>query len=101
MIIYYLIFFLFFIVYSLIIIKTKQLRFISYAISGSLIGFIFDLISFENGYYSYPDFYYIKIVGLPLSMTIEEGFAIAITIFLFENILNKFVRITQQKFQKQ
>ena len=49
-----------------------------------LFGFYFDITSFTFGYYSYPDFFVLKIFGLPISMTIAEGFSMTITIKVFE-----------------
>jgi len=65
--------------FCLLTAKNRRL-YIAYAISGSLLGFCADYVSFTSGYYSYPDFFPITIMGLPLSMTIAEGFAAAITI---------------------
>jgi len=49
-----------------------------------LFGFYFDVFSFMNGYYSYPDIFPVTIFGLPLSMTIAEGFSVVIVIRAFE-----------------
>jgi cytochrome bd-type quinol oxidase subunit 2 len=53
-------------------------------ISGMAFGFCFDIVSFTNGYYSYPGIYPITFMGLPVTMTVAEGFSVAITIRLFE-----------------
>lgn len=55
-----------------------------YFISGMLLGFYFDIVSFTNGYYSYSSMFPITIFGLPLTMTIAEGFSVAITMRIFE-----------------
>ena len=63
-----------------------------YFIFGMLFGFYFDITSFTFGYYSYPDFFMFKIFGLPITMTIAEGFSITITMKVFEiakNIIYK------------
>ena len=64
-------------------VKSKK-RYFLYFISGCVLGFYFDIVSFANGYYSYPDFYRLKILGLPFSMTLAEGFSVAIAIYIFE-----------------
>ena len=48
-----------------------------------LFGFCFDVISVSQGYYTYPELF-INIFGVPLTMTIAEGFSVAITVKLFE-----------------
>lgn len=63
-----------------------------YMISGSAIGFVFDLISFSNGYYYYPTIFPVTVLGLPLSMTIAEGMSVAITIRIFESVMDRFFR---------
>ncbi len=55
-----------------------------YFVSGMLLGFYFDIISFTNGYYSYSSAFPITIFGLPLTMTIAEGFSVAILMRIFE-----------------
>lgn len=68
-------------------IKTKKRRLYTiYFILGMMFGFYFDFISFTNGYYSYPSFFIFKMAGLPLGMTIAEGFAIVIFMNIFEII---------------
>jgi len=64
-------------------VKNKK-KYLLFFISGAILGFYFDIVSFTNGYYSYPGFYTIKILNIPLSMTIAEGCSVAITIYLFE-----------------
>jgi uncharacterized membrane protein YoaT (DUF817 family) len=68
-----------------IIYKEKNRKlYLLYFLTGMAFGLYFDIVSFTSGYYSYPDFYPMKISGLPLSMTIAEGFSVAITMKLFE-----------------
>jgi len=59
--------------------KRSRKRYLAYAVFGSMLGFFADMVSFMNGYYSYP-YYPVIILGLPFSMTIAEGFSAAITI---------------------
>jgi len=68
-------------------VKAKR-RYFFYFVAGSVLGYGFDLISFTNGYYYYPDFYKVLLFSLPVSMTIAEGFAVAITIYLSEFLGN-------------
>ena len=62
--------------------KRKKLYFL-YFIFGMIFGFYFDSISIISGYYSYPELF-ISVHGVPLSMTIAEGFSVVITIRIFE-----------------
>ena len=74
-------------------VENKKKYFI-YFMAGVILGFYFDIVSFMNGYYSYPDFYKFKILGLPFSMTLAEGFSVAIVIYLYESfkcILSKYL----------
>jgi hypothetical protein len=71
--------------YVYIVYKAKnRKRYLLYFVFGSLFGFYFDTVSFNLGFYSYPGIYAITIMGLPLSMTIAEGFAITITVRIAE-----------------
>ncbi len=84
---WHLIFVLLMISYLFIQLKVKAKRtYFVYFLSGSVLGFYFDFISFSNNYYSYPDFYGLTLFGLPITMTLAEGFSVAITMFIFENI---------------
>ncbi|MFH1182264.1 MAG: hypothetical protein V1702_04855 [Candidatus Woesearchaeota archaeon] len=64
-------------------------KYFFYFLAGCLLGFYFDIVSFTRGYYSYPGFYFLKILGLPFSMTLAEGFSVVITIRIFEFIKNR------------
>ena len=86
-IIWYAIFLVLLATYLVIQVLTGDKKYFIYFILGSFFGFYFDLISFINGYYSYPDFYHFKLFGLPISMTLAEGFSIAITIYLFNRFI--------------
>lgn len=54
-----------------------------------IFGFYFDIVSFMNGYYSYPDIFYVYLLGVPLTMTIAEGFAVAITIKMVSMLIGR------------
>ena len=86
----------------LVILRTSKIRkiYLLFFLFGMLFGFYFDIISFTFGYYSYPDFFLFKIFGLPLTMTIAEGFSIAITMKIFEivkNIIHKHSQAPQNE----
>lgn len=72
-------------VYCIYTAKNKR-AYTIYFLAGMGLGFYVDYISFTNGYYSYPAFYPFTVFGLPLTMTIAEGFATAITIRIFERV---------------
>lgn len=90
---WYSLFTLLFAVFLYILYKAKnRKKYLLYFIFGSLFGFYFDTVSFNLGFYSYPGLYAIRIMGLPLSMTIAEGFSVSITIRIaefFKDFLNK------------
>jgi hypothetical protein len=64
-------------------VKNKK-KYFTYFISGMVFGFFFDIVSFTQGYYSYPTFYKVTLLGLPVSMTIAEGFSVAIAMYIIE-----------------
>jgi hypothetical protein len=66
-------------------VKDKK-RYFIYFISAMILGFLYDIISFSQGYYSYPDFYRLTILGLPVTMTLAEGFSVVICFYLIELI---------------
>lgn len=71
-------------VFLLIIFRTKDRKlYLLYFLFGMIFGFYFDAISVYFHYYTYADLFF-KVVGVPLSMTIAEGFAVVITVRLFE-----------------
>ncbi len=78
------------IVFSIVLHRpdNRKLYFL-YFIFGMLFGFYFDLLSVAFGYYSYPDLL-TNVFGVPLSVTLAEGFAVAITMKLFEMIKSRF-----------
>jgi hypothetical protein len=69
-----------------VIVHTSEHRtkYLVYCVCGMLFGFYFDITSFTFGYYSYPDFFVLKLFGLPITMTIAEGCSVTITIKIFE-----------------
>jgi len=72
--------------YLIVQFSTKNKKYFYYLLLGMIFGFYFDIVSFTNGYYSYPDFYLFKVLGIPFTMTIGEGFSVAITIYIFDRI---------------
>lgn len=69
----------------LILIKEKDIKWLLYAILGSIYaGLIFDLASVQLGYYTFhiPNQFF----GVPYTVFIAEGFSIIIFLFLFEKI---------------
>ncbi|MBI4176668.1 MAG: hypothetical protein HY518_05660 [Candidatus Aenigmarchaeota archaeon] len=67
---------------SLYTARSRKLYLLYFAF-GALFGFYFDIVSVASGYYSYADLL-LGIYGVPLSMTIAEGFSVAIVIRVFE-----------------
>lgn len=75
------------IVYFIVLLKARNKRkYLAYFISGAIIGFVLDFVGVGQSYYHYYPFYGPIISGIPLSVTVAEGFAVAITICLFEFI---------------
>jgi hypothetical protein len=73
----------------------RKRKYMVYFFSGALLGFYFDIVSFTKGYYSYPNIFPLTIMGLPLSMTIAEGFSIVITMRIVE-----YVKSSSEKYWK-
>lgn len=67
--------------------RERESRWLFYFVFGAALGFFIDLVSVTNGYYSYPAFYHLTILGLPFSMTLAEGFSVSILIWLFEKLV--------------
>ncbi len=91
-IMWYIVFFLLFIGFLLILIASRDKKYFYYFIAGSIFGFYFDIVSFTFGYYSYPLFYKIQILGIPFGMTLAEGFSVAILIFAVERYAKVFLK---------
>ncbi len=73
------------IIFLIIVYRAKNRKpYLLYFIFGMAFGFYFDIISFALGYYSYPGFFPMKVLGLPFSMIIAEGFSVVIVIRIFE-----------------
>ena len=76
--------------YLLVLFRVKnRYTYFLYFVSGSLIGFYFDTIAISQGYYSYSPYGFV-IFGMPVLITLAEGFAVAITIYLFEWLVGHF-----------
>ena len=74
-----------FLVYTVILYRVREKkRYFFYFALGAALGFYFDIVSYMNGYYTYHDFYKLTFLGLPISMTLAEGFSVAITLYIFE-----------------
>jgi hypothetical protein len=85
---WYLCFLCFLLGFVYILWKERDWRFFFYFVFGSLVAFfVFDTFSTVLGYYQYSTQHFLfSIGGVPISMTIAEGFCIAITIYLFERL---------------
>ena len=83
---WYLFFALFAIGFIFVMWMRRETRYIFYFAFGSILGlFVFDLPSVILGYYKYStDPLLIPVFGVPLTMAVAEGFAVAITIFIYE-----------------
>lgn len=78
-------------VYGFILYTERNIKYFWYFIFGCLFGFMFDILSFNFGYYNYPNFYSITIFGLPFTMTLAEGFSIAVSIYVFEKYIKHYI----------
>jgi hypothetical protein len=89
MIVWYPFFFLFLAVFLLILYKERHIRYLFYAFFGAVFGFfLFDVPSVALGYYTYVESYYLfMLYGVPISMSLAEGFCVAITIYIYEKRL--------------
>jgi len=81
-------FIVFFLSFVCILVRERDYRFILYFIFGALAGFFFDIIQVNMGYYSYTEQAYMKLFfnGVPVTMTLAEGFCISITVYLYEKL---------------
>ena len=68
--------------------RERDPRFFLYFVFGSIVAFfVFDAPSSHFGYYEYlTQHYLVSFLGVPLSMTIAEGFCIAIAIYMYEKL---------------
>lgn len=85
--IWYLLFFpLFALGFTFVICKKREMRYIFYFIFGTAFGFgVFDAPSVALGYYTYStDPYLLPVYGVPLTIALAEGFAVAVTIYVYE-----------------
>jgi hypothetical protein len=74
--------------FLLILWKEGEIRYLFYAVFGSLTAFfMFDVPSSALGFYVYrSEYYFFSILGIPLTMTLAEGLCIAITIYAYEKL---------------
>jgi hypothetical protein len=74
--------------FLLILWRERDTRFLFYAVFGSLTAFfVFDVPSSALGFYAYKSEYYLLLIlGIPLTMTLAEGFCVAITIYAYEKL---------------
>jgi hypothetical protein len=74
--------------FACILWRERDARYIFYFVFGSLTAFlVFDLPSTAFGHYDYHvQHYLISLMRVPLSITLAEGFCIAITIYLYEHL---------------
>jgi len=79
-----------------ILIYSKDKRYFFFFITGAITGFYFDIVSVSQGYYTYYPFDLV-ILGVPLSVTIAEGCAIAITIFAYEHIIKNILKFISER----
>ena len=79
---------------------TKDKRYLFYFITGGIVGFYLDTVSVSQGYYSY-DYsfyqYFPMLFGVPLTFPMVEGASIAITIFIYQNVVSKAVSMVLKK----
>jgi len=74
---------------ALLVMTGRRKEYLLFFVSGAALGFYFDLSSFMNGFYSYPGFYPVTIIGLPLTMTIAEGLSVAVTIRISQMLADR------------
>lgn len=74
-----------------ILLYTRNKKYIAYFITGALVGFYLDFVSVSQGYYTYHP-YFPFYLGVPLTVTVAEGCSIAITIFLYKEVLPKLAK---------
>ena len=77
-------------VYLAVLLRTKDKRYLFYFIAGAAVGFYLDIVSVSQGYYTYHQ-YFPSVLGVPLSVTVAEGSSVAVTIFLYKEIISKIV----------
>ncbi len=73
------------IAFILILWMERDFRYVLYWVFGALFGFLFDITAVALGHYKYllP----LQILGAPVTVTIAEGFCIAITVYIFEKLI--------------
>ena len=83
---WYLFFAIFLLGFAFVLWKKKEIRYFFYFMFGTMLGLcLFDLPSIAFGYYAYStNPYFLPLYGVPLTVSLEEGFAAAITIYVYE-----------------
>ena len=87
---------LFFIFLYIIYKENDKKLYLLYFLSGMVFGFYFDIVSLYMGYYSYPWFFPMYVFGIPISMTIAEGFSVVITIKIFQMLMHSVGKFTKK-----
>ena len=66
---------------------TKEKRFFWYFAWGAILGFLIDIVSVSSGYYQYFLYPQYPGLGFPLTVSLAEGCAVSVTIFLFDRFI--------------
>jgi len=74
--------------------ENNRKLYLLYFFFGAIFGFYFDAVSVAQGYYSYPELF-LNLLGVPVTMTIAEGFSVAITIKIFEEAKPLLVKLRE------
>ncbi len=74
--------------FAFILWEERDIRFFFYFMFGSVIAFfVFEVPSISAGYYAYNvQHFLISFYGVPLTISLAEGFCIAIAIYLYESL---------------
>ena len=70
-----------------VLLISKEKRFCWYFAWGAVLGALIDTVSVNSGYYTYFLYLSHPLLGFPLTVSIAEGCAVAITIFLFDRFI--------------
>ena len=86
--------------YLIVMLKVKnKRRYLAYFLAGCFLGFYFDFISVIQNYYTYHP-YPPTLYGVPLTVTIAEGFSVVITIYLYEFLKTRWNKVLRGKVHK-
>ncbi|MBI2142113.1 hypothetical protein HYU15_01320 [Candidatus Woesearchaeota archaeon] len=69
-----------------VLVISKEKRFAAYFAWGAVFGLLIDYFSTSQGYYKYHLLQNWPGLGFPATVIIAEGFAVAITIFAYEEV---------------